>query len=349
MWGLTVWPRTKGHRIQMPEIDPRALFPDFYANSAIATLAPAARWTISGSLADDPDDPDDPRAGRKAPIDIRQLLDGHDIAGKRLRGAWARDEQCLITLADLTQRIPNAANAAFYLQAATDGLIIIDVEPSCPPEIAANLINLPGLLYTEVSMSGRGYHLIAALPRSFHNHPMAAGKRVLRHAQGWYEILLDHWVTFTRQPIETWPAPNSQGVASVDELYTELAAVATAVSNASGADVRTAAEPPEIPHGRQIVLQTVNASLDKLKEPAEFDYDNSRWEYSVLATLYIRMDTPMGLYSSFDGSVYSDSDQAWLLYLASLEVLPHRRKHNEMRNRRPYLLDRAASIIAGRR
>lgn len=334
----------------MTTLDPISQFPAFYTNPAIAVLAPAARWTISGSLADDPDDPDDPRAGRKAPIDIRQLLDYTDPHGRRLRGARTVDEQCLVTLTELTERIPNAANAAFYLRAATDGLVIIDIEPDCPPAIAAGLIDLPGLLYSEVSMSGRGYHLLAQLPRSFRDYPIAAGKRVLRHPQGWYEILLDHWITFTRRPIEKAPdaseIPEDESFASVDDLYVSLAAQAKE-TNARALDVHTTVEPPEIAHGPQIVRQVISTSRERLKEPADFDHDTSRWEFSVLATLYHQMITPMNLYYSFDGSVYSDSDRAWLLFLAAREVLPARRKHREQRNRRPYLLDRAAQIIAG--
>lgn len=107
--------------------NPLTLFPNFYANRAIQVLGQVPRWTVSGRLSEE--------SKGKAPIDMRELLDR-----SRVRRAWARDQQCLVDLRELTERLPDAAHAAFYLMAAVDGLMVVDIEPGCPPEIARKFL-----------------------------------------------------------------------------------------------------------------------------------------------------------------------------------------------------------------
>jgi hypothetical protein len=323
------------------DIDPRACFPHFYTNPAIRLLGRFSRWTVSGRLGNDTD------AKGKAPIDIRALLDGG-----RVRGAWAVDENCLVTLGELTQRLPAAANAAFYLRAPTDGLLVIDIEPGCPDEISANLLALPGILYAETSMSGRGYHLVTALPEDFYQHRAAASKRVLREAHGWYEVLLDHWVTFTREPIseEVMTRARNTDLAtvpftSVDDLYASLGEAAVAAT-ATSAAVNTSATVPEITDSREIIERTIAGAAPRFKTLEQFAGDNSRFEFSVLGVLHREMRRHLVRFGFVNRVTFSQDDQAWLLYQATLQALPNRPKHSELRNGRPFLLDRAAAMIA---
>lgn len=326
----------------MTSATPREWFPDFYTNPAVMALAKAKRWTISGSIKDE--EPDTLKK-RKAPIDVRHLIDH-----RRVRGAWAIDEQCLVDLNELTERIPTAANTAYYIQSATDGLIVIDIEPGCPPEIAQQLLALPNLLYVETSMSGKGYHLIAPMPANFHDFPVAAGKTVLQHKEKWYEILLDHWVTFTRNPVAPEilaakpTAEPSPDFATLEGFYASLAKEAKATA-ASSISVQTAIDFPDIPSADAIVAQTLDAATDRLKTLDDFNGDNSRYEFSVLGTLYRQMLYPLIQRMNL-GTTYSASDRTWLLYKAAVSVIPERNKHHEKRNGRPFLLDRAAAMIA---
>lgn len=321
--------------------DPRIRFAAFYNNPAIRTLAGAARWTISGRLGNDPDDP---KITRKAPIDLRALLDDN-----WLRGAWSVDEQCLVVLDELTDRLPAATNTAFYLRAPTDGLMVIDVEPECPPEIAAQLLALPEVLYSEQSMSGRGLHLVTPLPDNFSAFPIAAAKRALREEHGWYEILLDHWVTFTRRPLPADAVGREAGAqpgqfAAVSDVYAFLAQYAR-TTMASAVDVSTGVEAPDIPGGSRIVRQTVAAAGHRFKTLDDFDGDHSRYEFSILGTLHRQLLNHLVEHISL-GHRYSSSDLAWLLFEAARQVIPERAKHSERRNGRPFLLDRAAAMVA---
>ncbi|MGH3998761.1 MAG: hypothetical protein ACRDTJ_15050, partial [Pseudonocardiaceae bacterium] len=294
-------------------VSPREVFPGFYGNLAIRSLARSARWTVSGRLGD----PGDNSKG-KAPIDIVELAETG-----RLRGAFATDQTCLMPLEDLIGTLPLAANHAFFLRARTDGLLMVDIEPDCPSQIAADLIALPEIVYSEMSMSRRGFHLLAPLPTNFWDHPVAAAKTVLREEHGWYELLLEHWVTFTRQPIPTngasgpnratrigladavsagltrdEPAVEQQDTAARQPTFTSLAGVYEALAQKAIATLSSArdlevslalgtAEAPDIP-GAQLILGTATAHL-RLKDPKDFDQDTSRWEFSVLAALYRRL------------------------------------------------------------
>lgn len=317
-----------------------AQFPDFYDNTAIRMLGEAVRWTVSGRLGDDVD------GKGKAPIDMRALLD----LG-RVRGAWTTGEECLVTLGELTSRLPDAANHAFYLQAPTDGLMVIDVEPNCPTDIASNLLALPGLIYTETSMSGHGYHLLAALPENFYDHTTASSKRVLREEHGWYELLLYHWVTFTRIPVEEAVIERAQKTDLAFAPFTSLEDVYASLASKAQPSVCAPATPlwgdaSEIKGGQQIVERTLEAARPRLKRLDDFADDHSRWEFSILGTLFREMRQHLVVVGFLCRTSYSASDQAWLLYQAAVQAIPGRAKHHERRNGRPFLLDRAAAMVA---
>lgn len=320
-------------------IDPQKQFPEFYGNRVALALATAKRWTVSGRLGEN-------GSKGKAPIDMRHLLDTG-----RVRGAWATDAQCLVDLAELTGRLPDAANAAFYLQASTDGLVVIDIEPGCPSEVARNLLALPGAVYIETSMSGKGYHLVTPLPANFGQFENAIGKRVLREEHGWYEILIEHWVTFTRRPIDPDVRAEAGSVdlaqadfGSFEDLYESLAKVAKPSRSVSLGD--TADEQPKIADSKQIIQKTCTAAADHLKTPDAFNNDMSRYEFSVLSVLHRQMHQHLVTAGFINRTKYSLSDRVWLLYLAAKEVLPPRDKHREQRNGRPFLLHRAAEMVA---
>lgn len=322
----------------------RSIFPGFYDNRAIKALSESARWTVSGALGD-LDEAGDVKQ-RKAPIDMRHLLETG-----RLRGAWARDERCLLSLDELTTRLPQAANAAYYLQMQTDGLIMVDIEPDCPEEIASALLQMPRIIYSETSMSGRGYHLLMRAPSNLDEFPHAAAKTVLREEHGWYELLMEHWVTFTRRPIPTSRImaahvhqPDPKTPSTLEELFAQLGENVTASIEVD--PLSTGDQMPEIPLTEQIVTGVVVAAHGHLRSIEDFNHDTSRWEFSVLGSLYGWLRTQLAIAEGTSSHHYDDSDRAWLLYAAAVRMLPARDKHAQLRNGRPYLLDQAASMVA---
>lgn len=320
--------------------DPQVQFADFYTNPYIASLGHHPRWTISGHIGElDTTE----RKHRKAPIDVQHLA-----AHGRVRGAYEISETCLMTRDELTTTFPLARNNAFYLRAHHDRFVVLDIEKTCPPAITSALLALPHARYREVSMSGMGYHCLFPLPTNFHDHPAASVKPVLRHTHGWYEILIDHWVTFTRQPIPSdrvfEPPAHDAHFATIETVYSDLACHAQRSTTGSSRELGITLHPPDIPHIDTLINTVMNFVDGRLKTPADFDNDMSRYEFSVLAIVYRYTK------NAVRSPLYVDLDAekiAWIVYLTARELLEFRPKHDELRNGVPYLLDRAGALIAG--
>lgn len=320
---------TQPHEQWPPGLTAQMLFPDFYANDAVRLLAERSRWSVSDS--------------DKMPIDMRELM-----GTGRLRGAWDISDSCLMTLEELTESLPNATNNAFYLQAQTDGLLVLDIEKTCPPEVAAELLGMSEALYSELSMSGRGYHLVLPLPPNFWDYPLATSKKVLKEEHGWYEILLDHWVTFTRNevPAERYVGPDEDSLPETpawEDLYASLARLAV---EAPTLELDINAEKPDIPNESEIVdLMTRQPHKRELEI---FHNDYSRWEFSILGVLYNRLAAILVAVKDVVEHPYDENDQAWLVFTAAQKVIPHRSKHDEYRNGMPLLLNATVSLISRR-
>ena len=322
--------------------DPRDHYPHFYENRLVKRLAGTQRWTISGQIGSDD------AQQRKAPLDLR-----HFLQTGRVRGAWATDARTCVDLDHMAAVMPMATNAAFFLKAGLDTVMVIDVEKECPPEIAAALLRLPEIEYRETSMSGLGFHLLLPLPDAFLSGPHAgavANALVLREKHGWYEILLEHWVTFTRHPVPpdspallTEPS-NEPQFASAAALLDHLASLRTASTNPAASTIQVQLVQPEIPGLDDVVTQAlVNFQPKKL---SAFDNDLSRWEFSTLSLLNSRLGHALQSATYEHNHDYTDEERAWLLYHAAQHVIPHRDKHDQSRNGRPFLLDRAISAVA---
>ncbi|HEU5223101.1 MAG TPA: hypothetical protein VFU07_05395 [Candidatus Lumbricidophila sp.] len=313
----------------------RATFSDFYSNPTIESIADSPRWTVSGQL-----DPNHPTK-RKAPIDMRELQQN-----QRLRGAYEKTSNCLMTLDELMQFLPNAANHTFALNAHLDRILVLDIEKTCPPEVARELIALPSL-YSELSMSGQGYHLVMPMPASFDEFPIAANKVVLKEEHGWYEILIDHWITFTRVPIPAERLNDRMASSRTwDEVYRSLANTATQAHIDAGTRQSVSLEKPDIPGEYEAIRVMTAKPLPKTL--SDFHGDHSRFEFSALSTLHQRLSPALPFLSAEYDTEYSVSMIAWLIYEAALAVLPHRAKHDEYRNQMPLLLNAATDLLARR-
>lgn len=322
--------------------DPRDHYPHFYGNRLVQALAGTPRWSISGQIGDD-------ESGKhKAPLDLQ-----HFLQTGRVRGAWATDARTCVNLDELVKAIPTATNNAFFVKASLDAVMVIDIEKECPPPIAAALLQLPEVEYRETSMSGLGFHLLLPLPAAFFDGPHAAATAnalVLREEHGWYEILLEHWVTFTRQPVagdaavlHTPPAQNPEFRSAAD-LLTHLAGLRKTSASAQASSIQVQLAQPEIPGFADVVAQTLlNFQPKKL---AVFNDDLSRWEFSTLCLLHSRLSYVLQSATYEYRHDYTDEERAWLLYRAGQQVIPHRDKHDQSRNGRPFILDRAVAAIA---
>lgn len=299
--------------------DFRKHFESFYNHPFIKSIASHKKWSVSDK--------------NKRPIDIINYMTFNKISG-----AQTTDENSLVDLNTLCEVIPNAANHAYHMDVMIDDFVILDIEPTCPEDLRNELLKLP-YIYGEYSLSGKGIHLIFPTPENFYDYPVATKKVALKEEHGWYEILLNHWVTFTRNMIE--PATGDK---SFEQIYAELAIEQKEV-NRSEIDVDDLA--PESPPKEDMILHTLFNTRSYKKTPNDFYGDYSKYEYGHMGYLNYRLKLVLDTHTVRNTKhVYTPNERAWLLYTVAREQIPHREKHRETRDGLPWLLYLAREIIA---
>lgn len=304
----------------------------FFDQPQIAAIADDEVWTVSDK--------------NKRPIDIKALKREGKIYGARQHNG-----ECLMSLHELRQFLPNAANTTLALSVHAHDFLVLDIESTCPPQIARQFIETLPWTYAEVSMSGKGYHLILPVPDNFAEFPFAADKTKLQEENRHYEIIIDHLITFTRKPIPTHPASpgdTSESRAAWMDLYASLAQHASERQEVvfDVSEIR-----PRIPF-RDQYLTMAAAFIERHPYPRQPDYfsnDMSRWEFGYLS--YIQLKIRDALYNltphaDLTPQDYTNEMIAWMMYDLALTLIPHRPKHDELRGGLPYLLARCQQNVA---
>ena len=294
-------------------------YPNFYNNPFIQHISDQQRWTISDNT--------------KKPIDMYALR-----YEQKLYGALYPDYRSLETLPTLLELVPNAANHAYSLDALEDGYVVLDIEPKCPDDIKQKFLNMP-YVYGEYSMSGKGLHLVFPLPACFDDYPAAKIKTAMREEHGYYEVLLDHYVTFTRNTIDLPANPTD----NFEETFKSLCTTQT-ISNQIDFDL-AANEPQGLPYQEEIIGLLSRQTYRKT--PDDFHGNMSSYEFGYGSFLYYKLQNILKVQSIMKtGYTYTESDQAWFIYTVLRDYLPPRAKHNEPRNNLPWLLYLARTVVA---
>lgn len=298
-------------------------FPDFYENEFVKTIAASQKWTVSDNT--------------KRPIDMYILINEQKVWGM----SFDRGHNPLVDLETLCDVLPSATNNAYYLDALIDKYVVLDVEPKCPDIIKQQLLRLP-YIYGETSMSGKGYHLVFALPEDLvEKYPVIKQKLVLKEDHGYYEILMNHMVTFTRNVL---PATDDKEDISVFENVFEMLAMnaretVSAANQVTATDIST----DDIPYYDR--LMTILRSVKYNKTSNDFYGDMSKYEFGATA-FYFRSLMKLLKNNTYKDHTYTDEEIAVILYKLTSEKLPYREKHDQTRNNMPWLLYVATSLIA---
>lgn len=299
--------------------DPRPDYPAFYNSDFVKNCGNIPKWTISDNT--------------KRPLDISRL----EYEG-RIASAIAPQPPSLVTLDHLLKVMPQANNHAYYLVALTDKYVVLDIEPKCPEDVKNELLRMD-FCYAETSMSGKGLHLVFPCPDCFYEYPDAMKKVVLKEEHGWYEILLDHYVTFTRQATNHTP-----GNVSFEPFFRELCAKQV-FCDKKEVDI-SGETPDDIPDQDYILSSLIYGSTYK-KTPDDFHGDMSKYEFGMTGFLNRKLSKLLDtLVIQQNGHEYTDNERAWLIYCTLQELLPHRDKHDTERDGLPLLLYDAKNIIA---
>ncbi len=332
--------------------DPKVIWPTFYKNETIQELGKNCHWSIS--------------TNDKMPIDVPHLIATGMVRGAAIRQGF--DEVC-VDLDTLVSAIPRAANHAYHLNAIVDRVIIVDIEKTCPKEVALALLGmLPDALYSETSMSGKGYHLVMPLPEDFNQWPDATVRPVLKHPKGWFELLQRHWVTFTRNPIPDDIVAESREAVHADwnTLWASLATQTPAPATVNGFDITEEDLLPEDYSDEDAevedqITEVVTESMQWLEEegrlPDRENYggDWSRYEFGRIAIIvqkvfknilyriiaekgadYVRREGHGGVHP---GTAIRISTRV------AREVLDHRDKHEQERDGMNFIMWRVTQNL----
>lgn len=297
-------------------------FPDFYENTFIKNIANSEKWTVS--------DKD------KRPIDMYALIHKNKVWGM----AFDRGYNPLVDLKTLCETIPSATNNAYYLDALVDKYVILDIEPKCPDKIKQRLLELP-YIYGEVSMSGKGIHLVFELPEKIlDRYPDAKMKLALKEDHGYYEILLNHMVTFTRKMIQ--PSPCTENISTFENVFELLAMKAKPSTSTINSLEITEIDTDNIPHFNTLVSPLKFQNYNK--SPDDFHNDMSKYEFGAAGFYYHALEKLLDN-NKYKGHEYTDEEKAIILYSVIKEKIPFREKHEQVRNNMPWLLYIATRLI----
>lgn len=258
-------------------------------------------------------------------------------------GASPNKSNPFVDLKTLTDFLPDATNNAYMINAHDDKHVILDIEPICPQNIKDDLLKLP-YVYGEISMSGKGFHLVFPLSNElWDKYPAIHNKKKLQRKDRYYEILLDHMITFTRKTIPFPDSSNVKDIKEFDNILEDLAksTIVTAVPTECILidDINT----DDIPQYAKTISVLSAQIYDK--KPIDFYDDMSRYEFGM-ASFYHHKLRSLQKHYSYKNAQYSDEQKAIIIYKLLLSKLEPRAKHMTSRRNMPYLLYIATDIIA---
>lgn len=288
---------------------------DFINSPLIRCLSAKPYWTVN--------------IDEKKPLDILE----YEKTG-RIWGAAEHDERCLTNMSNVF-RILNAIpkQLVYHLNPVRDGIIVLDIEKTCPDDIKETLLNLP-FIYGEISMSGQGYHLILPCPAL---DETTVNRVAMKEKHGYYEILLHHYVSFTYNTI--LPRYNATNAPiSTQTLWNELKAEQ---KNLVKKEYDTDISDIKIDFPQYAVMKDAvirNFKQRFKKTPTDFCNDMSRYEFAVIGSVRYSLNLIMSIPMFARRVVLDEKQQIAFVYDIVTDILEHRAKHEEVRDGKPLLL-----------
>lgn len=296
---------------------------EFAALPVMAPFLDKCRWTFTAIV----DNWKRPGKKKKIPVDLPHFLKLNDKS--YWRGA-VEENKPFLTLRDIIEDeiLGNSlTNLCFRLsQTNGDDIVILDVESDCPDNEKADFLALPWI-YAETSVSGGGLHLVFSAPTS---HPeMRMGKTKLKpDTRNDYEILLNHYITFTMRPVAHDPNRPIRPMSDFEAIWEDLIKTAK-LREQREFDSSLLPDLEEIPDSHRILRAM--ADISYRKTPKDFGGDTSRFEFGLCSTFYHRLELILAS-KPLSGHEYTDQEKLALLYEAVKNRIPYRPKHDEIRN-----------------
>jgi hypothetical protein len=290
-------------------------------HSALKPLADLPRWTFSDSS--------------KRPIDMVALRDRDQVFGAKFR-----DARCLVPARQVWSILSargavELPNLAFFLDAQRDRLAVVDIEPDCASEARLRLERLPAL-YREVSMSGRGLHLLMPLPSTVGLETFNRVK--LKSPTDRWEVLLHQFCTFTGRQAEAEHTGPTDGdwQQTWSGLEDSLRQSSSRLDGGKAAHVEGYGPTTvsELDLANLGALLKANTRLKHIaaRDVAEWGGDHSKKEFAFINAALDFLDQHIERRRQFrSDSAIEVEDRIALVERAFIRHIPHRAKHNEMR------------------
>lgn len=318
-------------------------YPQFYDNTLIKLLSHKPKWTISATKGD----------YRKMPVNFKEVEQALTDGQTQVHGANYQKADQMTTLDHLLKVLPDAVNHAYYLDSEIDGIVVLDIEKECPDEIKQRFLRLP-YLYAEHSLSGTGIHLICKLPNNWDQFPEYHNKVKLRQKYGWYELLLKHWVTFTRNSIEPLTSPGTDPEHyTIANVYADLCHQTEVSQSIKATPI---GDRPDIPQEKRIIAilqdEKYNKKLTDFPQKDKYGHlrtdrpgDYSAYEFGYTSYMYHRLQNILQTFPSLSKIKYTKKQLIYLLSDIMKQKLPYRPKHDTYHLGMPWLIYNADMIV----
>lgn len=309
----------------------------FYNNDFIKSIANNPKWSIS--------DKD------KRPINMSALETFLKERDTRvyIGGASQYDDTNMTTLGHTVKMLPNVANHAYMLNAKIDGWVVLDIEKTCPPDLKKKFLQIP-YLYGEHSMSGKGIHLICRLPSNWNEFPNYQNMVKLQAKTGWYEILMYHWVTFTRNHLDKISSKGTKDGYTIADIFKDLTDQVKASQKTA---IKELVDKPDIPSEKRVLK--LMEPFQYSKKPEDFpkldvnkNYlgpDMSRYEFGYASYLAYYVNQTINKLPSLAKKQYTDQEIEWMVYDLLKKRLKWRAKHDTKHKNMPWLLYNAVAAV----
>lgn len=276
----------------------------------------------------------------KMPMDFKGFLTDQQIRG-------AKDKSCLVSMTQILNyfmSLPTPATPeqfVYSLDCMRDNVVILDIESKCPEDIKRRLMTELPYVYGDISMSGNGAHLMFPCPPL---DELTSKKIVMKEEHGWYEILLQHYCSFT---LSTLPPSNldTNDQTAFLKLWDELREQQKLFEKK---DVDVTLQRPDLSFKecRQLkadILARFRSTFKKTLE--DYNNDNSRYEFGVISSLKFAQLNILG-YPQYAKLDLSENQRIWIIYELLPKILEPRPKHEETRDGMPWLLWRVCNCFA---
>lgn len=303
---------------------------DFLNSDFIKTIKNKKQWCISVE---------------KKPIDMHELFKTGKVWGVSDRGYIP-----YLLLDELKEKFEQKniefnelKSVTYHINTPFDDFFVLDIESSCDNETKRRLINTD-FLYGEISSSGKGLHLIYPLSLIKGNTELEGliNRTKIQKKDKTLEFLFTHHVTFTGNQIQK-KKNNKGNQIIVDELKNLLK------ENSEYNPVRSyeTVDEPNLSEFNELIHFLENCKYNKTVEDFKKDKTNendySKYEFGFFGFFYWRLKNLLetNKFKNLNPNVH---ERAFILYNIAKEKLPKRKKHDTIRDGKPWLLFLAYQI-----